>query len=71
MVCEANPLDKILKFLKTYVNIDGYLDKITLVLRGARAQKNAIFGQHFPQSAENVFFGLFFQKYACGAKSSA
>ena len=51
MVCGANRLDKILKFLKTYIKIDGYLDKITLVLRGARAKKNVNFGQHFPKSA--------------------
>ena len=41
-----------------YTNFEG----------GARAKKTQFFGQNFPKSPKNAFFGLFFQNFACGAK---
>ena len=38
---------------------------------GARAAKTRFFGQHFPKSAKNAFFGLFFQNFSSGAENLA
>ena len=71
MVCGANRLDKILKFLKTYIKIDGYLDKITLVLRGARAKKKREFWTTFSKKRlETSFLASFFKNTPAALKNS-